>query len=125
MSAHKKQLKNQHGESETVVIRGALQIAQTVSLQFRRRVRGNADFAQIRFFGGVQMITVAVNQSDCCVARDHDVAVIHIADHVIMLMNNRERARQIRRRVQQKSPIGFGKITAAAARIVKLVNRRC
>ena len=109
MPRHKEHLKDDHSEPKVVVVRGSQDpLIGANILKLRRLMRWCADFAEPPGTIYTYLIGITVNQTDCSFTADKQVTVIHIANDVPAVMNNRKCSCCVRGTPHQELPTGGG-----------------
>ncbi len=107
MPRHKKHLKDDDGEPKIVVVWGSdNSLVGPNILKLRRLMRWRADFAEPARAIYRYLIRITVNQTDCSFAADKQITVVHVANDVPTLVNNRKCSRRVRGAPDQELPTG-------------------
>ena len=103
--ADEQQLKDQHREAEAVVVLGADDAAEGLVLQFRRRVVGDADVAEVVFAVGADLERVAIDHRHHRIGIHEQIGLIHIADDHSRLMDRIKGSGAVKGGMDQEFPI--------------------
>jgi hypothetical protein len=97
MPRHEEHLKDDDGEPKAIVVWGPHKpLIGSDILKLGRLMRWRADFAEPPGAIYCYLIRITVDQTDCGVAADKQVTVIHVANDMPAFVNNRKRARGVR-----------------------------
>jgi len=105
MPRHKEHLKDDDGEPKVIVVWGSHNpLIGANILKLRRLMRRCADFAVPPRAIYRYLIRITVNQTDCRFTADKQVTVVHVANDVPALVNNRKCSRRVRGTPDQELP---------------------
>ena len=122
MSALEQQMEDQHGESESIVVLGAVQAAECLALQFRRREQRRPHVAGEGAAPIANLDGIAVDENRSAVFADQRIAVVHVADHVPCGVDLPESPRQVGCGADHETKVRVRKSAAAALRAVEPVR---
>jgi hypothetical protein len=113
MPSHEEDVKDQHSQTEAIVIQGPHHTIEAPALQLRGREMGDAHLTEKAMAIGTDLKRVAIDQLGSRILRNDHVVLIHVADYVAVLMNRTEGAGDISSGEDEKRPISACEIELA------------
>jgi len=104
------------------MVRGPQDAPEVLTMKFRRRVERNSHFARETLMTVANLVRIAVDENNRRLIRNQDIALIHVAQHVSLPVQNIKREGTIKRRSDKKRPISVWEEVVTMGGAIEDVN---
>src|SRR4051794_3709526 len=121
MPAEEQHVKEQHSKAKRIVPLGPPNALKALPLQFWRRIRGDTNEARKQHSSVADLKAVTIDQGYPGVARNQEIAVIDVTDHLSCIVDRSESPCDIRAGMEDEGELCLGKLHSSAFGRVKQV----